>query len=76
MQSALKTGVLAPAMASSNALTLFSSVILGIAVFGESLGRGNGHLVPAVIGLVVALAGISRLAAAGEPTGKPAPERA
>ena len=29
-QSALKTGVLAPAMASSNSVTLFSSVILGI----------------------------------------------
>jgi drug/metabolite transporter (DMT)-like permease len=71
MQSALKTGVLAPSIASSNALTLFASVILGITVFGESLGRGGGHLIPAVIGLVVALAGISRLAAAPEPTSGP-----
>jgi drug/metabolite transporter (DMT)-like permease len=68
MQSALKTGVLAPSIASSNALTLFASVLLGITVFGESLGRGGGHLIPAVIGLVVALAGISRLTAAPVPT--------
>jgi len=76
MQSALKTGVLAPSIASSNALTLFSSVILGITVFGESLGRGGGQLIPAVIGLVVALTGISRLAAAHEPTDQLGPKPA
>ena len=37
-QSALKTGVLAPAMASSNAVTLFAGVILGAVVY---LGRGR-----------------------------------
>ena len=76
MQSALKTGVLAPSIASSNALTLFSSVILGITVFGETLGRGGGHLIPAVIGLVIAVAGISRLSAAHEPTGVSEPQAA
>ena len=40
-QSALKTGVLAPAMASSNSVTLFSSVILGIAVYGETLSKSG-----------------------------------
>lgn len=71
MQSALKTGVLAPAISSSNAMTLFSSVVLGIWVFGETLGRGGGHLIPAIIGLVVALLGIARLAGAPEPTEVP-----
>ena len=43
-QSSLKTGVLAPAMASSNSVTLFSSVILGIAVYGETLSKtGTSH---------------------------------
>ncbi len=41
-QSALKTGVLAPAMASSNSVTLFSSVILGIGVYGETLSQSGG----------------------------------
>jgi drug/metabolite transporter (DMT)-like permease len=76
MQSALKTGVLAPAIASSNALTLFGSVMLGITVFGESLGRGGGHLIPAAIGMIVALAGIGRLASAPEPTDAPRPQLA
>ena len=34
-QSSLKTGVLAPAMASANSVSLFTSVILGIAVYDE-----------------------------------------
>ena len=66
-QSALKTGVLAPAMASSNAMTLFASVILGITVFDEALSNGTGRLAPALIGLGVALAGIVLLAGAQPP---------
>ena len=67
-QSALKTGVLAPAMASSNSVTLFSSVILGIAVYGETLARsGTGHAGSTVIGLVVAVVGIALLAGSEEP---------
>ena len=51
-QGALKTGVLAPAMASSNAVTLFSSVVLGIVVYGERLSAsGGGHVASAAVGL-------------------------
>ncbi|HXX88988.1 MAG TPA: DMT family transporter [Acidimicrobiales bacterium] len=67
-QSALKTGVLAPAMASSNSVTLFASVVFGITIFGEKLSAGGaGHLAPAVIGLAVALTGIVLLAGAKPP---------
>jgi drug/metabolite transporter (DMT)-like permease len=66
-QSALKTGVLAPALASSNAVTLFAGVILGITVFGETLAHGDGRLVPAVLGLTAALAGVAMLAGAPQP---------
>jgi hypothetical protein len=68
-QGSLKTGVLAPAMASSNTVTLFASVILGIAVYGERLAAsGGGHIASASIGLAVAVAGIVVLARAEEPT--------
>ena len=66
-QSALKTGVLAPAMASSNAVSLFGGVTFGAVVYGESLSHGNGHLVPAIIGLSVAVVGIVILAHAQGP---------
>jgi drug/metabolite transporter (DMT)-like permease len=66
-QSALKTGVLAPAMASSNAVTLFGSVAFGVGVFGESLSSGGARPAPAVIGLAAALVGIVLLAGAKPP---------
>ncbi len=66
-QSALKTGILAPAMSSSNAVTLFASVIFGITIFGEKLSSGNGQLAPAVAGLAVALVGIVLLAGTKPP---------
>ena len=66
-QSALKTGVLAPAMASSNAVSLFGGVTLGAVVYGESLSHGKGRLVPAIIGLSVAVVGIVILARAQGP---------
>ena len=66
-QSALKTGVLAPAMASSNAVTLFGSVAFGASVFGESLSSDDGRLGPALVGLGVALVGILLLAGAQPP---------
>ena len=66
-QSALKTGVLAPAMASSNAVTLFGSVAFGASVFGESLSSGGARIAPAVVGLGVALVGIVLLAGAKPP---------
>ena len=61
------TDVLAPAMASSNAVTLFASVIFGVTVFGESLSHGHGRLVPAVIGLALAMVGLVTLAGAKPP---------
>jgi drug/metabolite transporter (DMT)-like permease len=67
-QSALKTGVLAPAMASSNAVTLFAGVILGAVVYGETLSHGGGHVVPAIIGLALAVVGVVLLAGAEGPT--------
>jgi hypothetical protein len=66
-QSALKTGVLAPAMASSNAMTLFASVVLGVSVFDEALSDGSGRLAPALMGLGIALLGIVLLAGARPP---------
>ena len=69
-QSALKTGVLAPAMASSNSVTLFSSVILGISVYGESLAKGgSSHSGSAVVGLLIAIVGIALLAGSESPQG-------
>jgi hypothetical protein len=59
-QTALRTGVLAPAIAASNAVTLFSSVVLGLTVYGESLANGAGTA-PALLGFGVALAGVVML---------------
>jgi drug/metabolite transporter (DMT)-like permease len=61
-QSALKTGFLAPAMAACNASTLAMSVLLGATVFQESLSHGQGRLLPAVIGLALAILGVVLLA--------------
>jgi drug/metabolite transporter (DMT)-like permease len=61
-QSALKTGYLAPAMAASNATTLIASVLLGVMVFGEQLSNGQGLLLPALIGLALAVTGVVVLA--------------
>jgi hypothetical protein len=66
-QSALKTGVLAPAMASSNAVTLFGSVVFGIILFDERVSSGGGRLAPAILGLAAALMGIVLLAGAQPP---------
>jgi uncharacterized membrane protein len=61
-QSALKTSFLAPAMAASNATTLVISVLLGIAVFDETLSNGGGRMAPALIGLALAVVGVMMLA--------------
>lgn len=66
-QSALRTGVLAPAMAATNAVTLLISVILGTTVFGEKLQRGGGHLALVVVGLALVLVGVTLLARAPAP---------
>lgn len=62
LQSALKTGFLAPAMAASNASTLLASVLLGVTLFQESLSNGQGRLLPALIGLTLAVFGVILLA--------------
>jgi len=70
-QSALKTGVLAPAMASSNAVTLFSSVVFGVWVYGEALSKnGAGHVSGTVVGLLAAVVGIALLAGSAQPPGE------
>jgi drug/metabolite transporter (DMT)-like permease len=61
-QSALKTGFLAPAMAASNATTLIVSVFLGVIVFQETLSNGQGRMLPAIIGLALAVVGVVLLA--------------
>jgi hypothetical protein len=65
-QSALKTGALAAAMASSNASTLIFSTFFGIVIFGERLTHGNGRVALAVAGLAVTTYGVVRLASSGE----------
>jgi drug/metabolite transporter (DMT)-like permease len=60
-QSALKKGALAVAMASSNCTTLIASVMIGSAVFGETIS-GGGRLPLAVLSLVLAVGGIVALA--------------
>ena len=62
-QSALKTGFLASATGALNAATLAVSVVLGVAVFEESLFRGSGRMLPAVVGLIIAIVGVVTLAA-------------
>jgi drug/metabolite transporter (DMT)-like permease len=61
-QSALKTGYLAPAMAASNASTLIVSVVLGVAVFDETLVQAGDPVAAAVLGLLVATLGVVLLA--------------
>ncbi len=77
-QSALKTGILAPAMASSNRITLFGSVVFGITVYGETLSSNGGTLAPTLIGLGAALVAVVLLAGAKPPEGAeplPRPEQ-
>jgi drug/metabolite transporter (DMT)-like permease len=66
-QWALRTGVLAPAMAATNAVTLFISVTLGVTVFGEKLNRGGGALALVAVGLALVLVGVTLLARAPAP---------
>jgi hypothetical protein len=61
-QSALKTGFLAPAMAASNASTLAMSVLLGVTLYQETISQGQDRLLPAFIGLALALIGVVILA--------------
>jgi glucose uptake protein GlcU len=49
-------------MAASNASTLIASVLLGVIIFQESLSNGQDRLLPALIGLVLAVIGVFLLA--------------
>ncbi len=64
-QRGLKVGVLAPNLAASNVATLVTSVVLGVALFAETLGRGVIGLALSVPGLVLMVAGILALARGG-----------
>jgi drug/metabolite transporter (DMT)-like permease len=64
-QRGLKVGVLAPNLAASNVATLVASVVLGVALFAETLGRGAIGLALSVPGLVLMAAGILALARGG-----------
>jgi drug/metabolite transporter (DMT)-like permease len=77
-QSALKTGILAPAMASANSVTLFTSVVLGLTVYDERISKGGaGHSSSAFLGLIVAIIGIALLAGSDAPqTSAPSPSPA
>jgi hypothetical protein len=66
-QLALKADVLAPAMASSNAATLFAGVLLGITLYGETLRHNDVALGFALMGLGLALLGVVLLSTAPPP---------
>jgi drug/metabolite transporter (DMT)-like permease len=61
-QSSLKTGYLAPSMAGVNASDLVVSVLLAVFVYQETISHGGGRLLPAVIGIVLAVIGVMMLA--------------
>jgi uncharacterized membrane protein len=63
-QFALRTGTLAPAMASTNSLTLLGAVALSLTVFGETFSPGPAHLVAAACGLALTVSGVIILARA------------
>ena len=66
-QSALKTGVLAPAMASTNVANMIVSVTLGALVFQETLSRGHGRLLVSIGALAVTVLGVLSLTRAEAP---------
>ena len=66
-QSALKTAVLAPAMASTNVANMVVSVVLGAFVFEETLSHGTGTFAVAVGGLALAVLAVVALTRAEVP---------
>jgi hypothetical protein len=66
-QGALKTGALAPAMASSTSVTLFVSIVLGAALFGEPMAKNGVWVLVSVAGLGLAVAGVWALAGSTAP---------
>jgi len=67
-QSALKTGVLAPAMASTNVANMTVSVVLGALVFEETLSHGHGRFLVSVGALALAVLGVLSLTRSEAPS--------
>jgi drug/metabolite transporter (DMT)-like permease len=63
-QAALKTGALAAAIASANAMTLLASIGLGLTIFNESVQASDHGLAAVVGGIVLILGGVVMLARA------------
>jgi drug/metabolite transporter (DMT)-like permease len=62
LQSALQVGVLAPAIAASNAVCPVTSVVLGRVIFLETPQRTTGGKVASAVSLVLLLIGLALLA--------------
>jgi drug/metabolite transporter (DMT)-like permease len=71
-QLALNTGALAPAVATSMAFDPITSVILGVAVLGESLDTSPPEVAATLLSLAAAVVGMAILARSQSQTG-PAP---
>lgn len=63
-QAALRTGALAAAVASANAMTLLASIGLGLTVFNESVRSSDSGLAAVIAGVVLILGGVVMLARA------------
>jgi len=75
-QSALKTGVLAPGLASSNSVSLFVSVVLGGVLYGEAISKSGGaNGSSAYVGLAIAIGGIALLAGSEPPFATPVADK-
>ncbi len=74
-QLALNTGALAPAVATSMAFDPITSVVLGVAVLGESLDTNPAEIAATLLSLAAAVVGMAILARSQSETG-PAPASA
>ena len=72
-QGALKTGALAPAMASSTSVTLFVSILLGAALFGEAVAKHGLWVLVSLAGLGLAVVGVWALAGSAARPAAPSP---
>lgn len=75
-QASLKTGVLAPAMASVNVATMVVSVALGVAVFQETIHTGGGAAFWSLLALGVTAAGVVMLTVWRTPSATRSPDSA
>jgi drug/metabolite transporter (DMT)-like permease len=75
-QASLKTGYLAPSMAGVNSSDLVASVLLAVFIYQETLNPGGGRLLPALIGMALAVVGVMILADPEKGQAKPVTETA